>query len=91
MSIDVSGSLPDETRIDGIVGLRKLAESHRGDFVRTLTEKMLMYATGRGTEYYDMPAIRRIVKDAAVSDYRWSAIILGVAKSTPFQMRRTEP
>ena len=91
MSIDASGSLPDETRIDGIVGLRKLAESHRGDFVRTLTEKMLMYATGRGTEYYDMPAIRRIVKDAAVSDYRWSAIILGVAKSTPFQMRRTEP
>lgn len=90
MPIDASGSLPDKTRIDGIAGLRKLAVSRSGDFGRTLTEKMLMYAIGRGIEYYDMPAIRHIVKDAAVSDYRWSAIILGIVKSRPFQMRRSE-
>lgn len=53
------------------------------------TEKLLTYALGRGVEYYDAPAVRRIVKDASVRDYRWSDIVLSVVKSVPFQMRRT--
>ena len=61
--------------------------SHRDEFVRTFTEKLLTYALGRGVEYYDMPDLRKIVRDAAPSDYRWSSLILGIAKSGPFQMR----
>ena len=52
--------------------------------------KLLTYALGRGAEYYDMPAVRRTVRDAAANDYRWSSLILGIAKSLPFQMRRAE-
>ena len=88
--IDVSGSLPDGTHFEGVAGLRTLAVSHRDDLVRTFTEKLLMYATGRGIEYYDMPAVRQILREAARSDDRWSSIILGVVKSIPFQMRRSE-
>ena len=53
-----------------------------------MTEKMLTYALGRGLDYYDMPAVRGIVRDAARSDYRFSAVILGIVKSAPFQMRK---
>ena len=55
--------------------------------VSTLTEKLLTYALGRGLQYYDMPAVRAIVRDARAEDYRMSAIILGVVRSVPFQMR----
>ena len=89
--IDASGTFSDGTQFDGPVELRKVLMSHRGEFVRTVTEKLLTYALGRGTEYYDAPAIRQIVEDAAPSDYRWSSIILGIVESTPFQMRRSAP
>jgi len=89
--IDSSDSLPDGTTLAGISDLRKLALSRSHAFVTTLTEKMLMYAVGRGVEYYDMPAVRQVVRDAAPNDYRWSAIILGIVTSKPFQMRRSEP
>ena len=56
----------------------------------SLTEKLLTYALGRGLEHYDMPAIRRITRDAARHDYRWSAIIGNLVRSTPFLMRRSE-
>jgi hypothetical protein len=56
-----------------------------------ITEKMLTYALGRGLEYYDMPAVRRIVRDARASNYRFSAVILGVARSVPFQMKELTP
>ena len=59
----------------------------QGEFVRTVTEKLMTYAIGRGVEPYDKPAVRRIVRDAAAADYRWSSIILGIAKSDAFQMR----
>ena len=55
--------------------------------VKTFTEKLLTYALGRGLAYYDMPAVRGIVRDSARNNYRFSSIILGVVKSTPFQMR----
>jgi len=58
-------------------------------FVGVLTERMLTYAVGRGLEYYDMPAVRKIVHDARASDYRFSSIVLGVARSVPFQMKET--
>ena len=59
--------------------------SHRDDFVRTFTEKLLAYAIGRGIEPDDLPAVRKIARDAAAQDYRWSAIILGIVRSTPFR------
>ena len=56
--------------------------------VQTLTEKLMTYALGRSVEYYDMPAIRAIVRDAAKENYRFSSIVMGIVKSAPFQMRR---
>jgi len=84
--IDPSGSFPDGTRFDGIAGLRTLLVSHKEDFVRTLTGKLLAYATGRGLDHHDLPVIRKIVRDAAPADYSWSSIITGVVRSAPFSM-----
>ena len=58
-------------------------------FVTTVTEKLLTFATGRGVEYYDAPAVRRILREAEADDFSFSALILGAVKSTPFQMRRS--
>ena len=60
----------------------------KDQFIMTATERLLTYALGRGVEPFDMPAIRKIVRDAAAADYRWSSLILGIVKSVPFQMRR---
>lgn len=84
--IDTAASLPDGTRLEGIGGLRRLIESHKEDFVRAFTAKLLAYATGRGIEPSDYPAIRKISRDTASQDYRWSAIILGVVRSPAFRM-----
>ena len=89
-AIDASGVLPDGTKFSGPVQLRKLLLGRPDQFVNTLIQKMLTYALGRGVEYYDAPAIRSIRRDAAPCDYRWSAIITGIVKSTPFQMRAAE-
>ena len=86
--IDASGALPNGIKFDGPAGLRAALLKNPEDFVATLTEKLMTYALGRGVEYYDAPAIRRIVRDAAQNDYRWSSLLVGVVKSTPFQMRR---
>jgi hypothetical protein len=56
-------------------------------FVRTMTEKLLTYALGRGLDYHDMPAVRAIVRQAATNDYRFSSIVSGIVTSPPFQMR----
>ena len=88
--IDSSGALPDGTKFQGPAELRKLLLSRPDQFVTTVTEKLLTYALGRAVEYSDAPAVRKIVRDAAVNDYRWSSIILGVVRSTPFQMRRSQ-
>jgi hypothetical protein len=85
--IDASGSLPEGTHFEGPAELRTTLLARRAEFVRTVTEKMLTYALGRGIEYYDRPAVRSILAEAAPSDYRWSALVLGIVKSTPFQMR----
>jgi hypothetical protein len=85
--VDSSGVLPDGTRIDGPVGLRKVLLDKKDQFVTTATERLLTYALGRGVEPFDMPAIRTIVRDAAPRDYSWSSIIKGIVTSVPFQMR----
>ena len=85
--IDASGELVDGTKFDGPVGLRDVLLKRPEQFVRTFTERLLIYALGRGIAEYDRPAIRRILREAAPSDYRWSSLITGVVTSTPFQMR----
>jgi hypothetical protein len=89
--IDAAGALPDGAKFDGPEELRKLLLTRRDDFVTTVIEKLLTYALGRGVEYYDRPAIRQIARDARAREYRWSSLILEIARSTPFQMRRSEP
>ena len=86
--IDAAGSLPDGTKFEGPVGLRRALLTKSDQFVTTVTEKLLTYALGRGIEYYDQPAVRAIVREAGRQDYRFSsALILGVVRSAPFQMR----
>jgi hypothetical protein len=86
VSIDTTASLPDGTSFDGVSGLRAMIASHKEDFVRTVTGKLLAYAIGRGLTASDYPAVRTIVRDAAPSDYRWSAIVAGIVQSVPFSM-----
>ena len=88
--IDASGVFPDGTGFQGLAGLRTILLSEHEQFVRTVTEKLTTYALGRGVEYYDMPALRQIIREAEPHDYRWSSLVLGIAKSMPFQMRRSE-
>ena len=90
LPIDASGALPDGTAFEGPAGLRTLLLERRGQFVGTLTEKLLAYALGRGPEHYDRPTVRAITRSAAPDDYRWSSIITGIVQSTPFRMRRSE-
>ena len=87
--IDASGKLPDGSAFDGPAGLSQLmVTKYREDFVRTVTERLMTYALGRGVEYYDNPTVRAIARQAAVDNYRMSSLIVSIVKSTPFQMRR---
>lgn len=87
LPIDASGELPDGSKFDGTAGLLKALLSRPEIFAGTFTEKLMIYGLGRGVEYYDSPAVRKIVRDAEGQDYRFSAIIVGIAESAPFQMR----
>ncbi len=86
--IDASATMPGGEAFEGPAGLRRVLLSRGEDFAATVTEKLLAYALGRGLEYTDRPAVRRILRDAAADDYRWSSIVLGIVRSTPFQWRR---
>ena len=88
--IDASGQLPDGSKFDGLVELRKLMLEQEDAFVATVARKLFTYALGRGLEYYDMPAVRKVVRDTAPTDYRWSSIIMGIVESVPFKMRREQ-
>jgi hypothetical protein len=85
--IDASGVLPEGLKIEGVPGLKQALLAHPEQFVRTVSEKLLMYATGRNAQYYDAPALRDIVRQAANDNYTFESLILGVVKSVPFQMR----
>jgi hypothetical protein len=88
--IDVSGVFPDGTKFQGVAGLRSLLLSHREQFVGVVTQKLLAWALGRSIEYYDLPAVRKIVRDGASKDDCWTALVAGVVNSTPFQMSIVE-
>lgn len=85
-AIDASSTLPDGTALNGVADLRDFILARRELFAAAVTEKLLTYALGRGLEHYDFPAVRKITREAAVNDYRWSSIIEGIVKSVPFQM-----
>ena len=88
--IDATGELPDGTRFDGAAGLREALVGRPERFVGTLTEKLLVYALGRGLEHYDAPAVRAITRAAAEDGYRFSSLVVGIVESAPFRMRRAE-
>jgi mono/diheme cytochrome c family protein len=85
--VDSAGSTVNGTEVNGLNGLRKLLLSDKEAFPRTVTEKLMAYALGRRVEYYDSPAVRKIVRDAAAEKYRWSSLILGIVESPAFLTR----
>ncbi len=85
--IDASGVLLDGTKVDGVVSLRRALMARPELFVGTVVEKLMTYGLGRGVAADDMPSVRTIVREAATSDYRFSSIVLGIVRSTPFTMR----
>ena len=89
--IDAVAALPDGSRFEGPGGLRRMLGDRGDELVSNVTARLMTYALGRGVEAHDMPAIRKIVREAQAGGYRWSSIILGVVESTPFLMRSTEP
>jgi hypothetical protein len=90
VTIDPSGVLFDGASLDGVVGLRKAILDRPEVFVGVFTEKMMTYALGRGLEFYDMPAVRKVVQDARGSNYRFSSMVLGIVKSAPFQLKEAK-
>ena len=86
-AIDATGELVDGSKVDGIVTLRKALMVHPDVFVRTMTEKLLIYALGRGLDAHDMPTVRAIMREGAARDYRFSSLVFGIVHSTPFTMR----
>jgi len=89
-AIDASGNLPGGSRFDGVAGLRQALVARPELFATALTEKLLTFGLGRGVDYRDAPAIREIVRSAGGDDFRFSSIVLAVARSAPFQMRRSQ-
>ena len=87
--VDARGTTVSGATVEGLSGLRALLLDPPDQFPRTVTEKLLAYALGRRLEYYDRPAVRQIVRDAAADGYRWSSLIVGIVKSPPFLMRAT--
>jgi hypothetical protein len=88
--IDATGGLPGGSPFEGVAGLEQALLKRPELFVGTLVEKLLTFALGRGVESYDAPSVRRIVRHACGTGYRFSTLIVGIATSTPFQMRRSE-
>ena len=86
-AVDASGELVDGTPLNGPASLRQALLSRSGAFVTVATQKLLTYSLGRGVQYYDMPVVRSIIRDAARNDYRFSSLVLGIVKSAPFQMK----
>jgi hypothetical protein len=85
--IDPSGILFNGAQVDGPVALRRMLVSRPEIFVGVMTEKLLTYALGRGVDYSDMPAVRKIVREAGTRDFRFSSLVMGVVRSTPFEMK----
>jgi hypothetical protein len=86
--IDVSSKLADGTVVDGVEGVRNMILLDPERFAGAVTEKLMMYALGRNVQYFDAPAVRRIVREAAANEYKFSDLVLGITGSVPFQTRR---
>src|SRR5690606_29357523 len=82
--VDNVGTWTNGEEINGFTGLRAMLVDQREQFVQNLSGKLMSYALGRPLEYYDQPAVRRIVREAAADDYRWSSIIVGITESPAF-------
>jgi len=89
--IDAAGVMYDGTPIDGPASLRDALLKHQDVFLQVFTENLMTYALGRRVEYYDMPAVRAVVRQAAAKDLRFSAFVLGIVNSAAFQRRAIEP
>jgi hypothetical protein len=91
LPIDSSGKLPDGGAFQGAAGLKNLLlTQHKDEFVTTFTEKLMIYALGRGLESYDQPAVRAVMRDAGKENYNIQALIRAIINSPQFQMRRTK-
>jgi mono/diheme cytochrome c family protein len=88
--VDTSGTTVSGASVDGLTGLRAMLLARPEQFPRTVAAKLMAYALGRMLDYHDRPAVRKIARDAAVRDYRWSDIILGIVRSPEFLMRTTK-
>ncbi len=88
-ALDTSGNLPGGAPLEGVQELRQALLANEEAFVGTMSEKLLTYALGRGLEFYDAPAVRKIVRDTAAQDNRFSALVMAIVNSVPFQMRKT--
>jgi len=88
--VDASGQLANGTQINGASALREALLKDPEQFARVFTAKLLTYALGRGLETYDMPTVRKIVRDAEGENYRFSALVAGIVNSVPFRMRRAQ-
>jgi hypothetical protein len=84
--IDASAVMVDGTKVNGVNDLRAYLVRHQDAFLRTVTERLLTYALGRGVEYHDMPLVRQVVRDAEPTHYSLSSLVLGIVKSPQFQM-----
>jgi hypothetical protein len=88
LPVDATGVIVDGTNVDGVASLREVLVRYSDQFVRVVTEKLLIYALGRGVEYQDMPMVRSVVRDSAPTRYKFSSIVLGIVKSPAFQMNQ---
>jgi len=91
MPVDAAGVMYDGTPLEGPASLRAALLKHQDVFLQTLTENLLTYALGRRVEYFDMPAVRAVVRGAAARDYRFSAFVRGIVETSAFRMTRGEP
>ena len=89
--IDAATQLVDGSKFTGVDGLKGIVLKDKDRFTSAITEKLLMYAVGRNVQYFDGPAIRIIVRDAAKNNYTFATLVEGIVKSKPFQMRSTLP
>jgi len=87
--VDATGALPSGAKFQGVSGLKSLLMQQQEQFVANVAQQLLGYALGRQIEYYDMPTVRKLTRDAAADHYKWSSLIVGVVKSAPFQLRRS--
>jgi hypothetical protein len=88
--VDPTGDLYDGTKMSGPAGLRSALLKHQDMFILSFTERLMTYSLGRRVEYFDMPAIRKITREAARRDNRFSAFVMGIVTSQAFQMSKAE-